>query len=337
MDDKQNEVLNEFVEAQEADALITEEKNEQIIETIEQESNKEMLEMKGIIDKHFSTIEGLVRYSKTKDANVLTLSKQIQDYREGFVKNIYKRIALELIAFREECRKSIRELNDSITQEVAEKYIGFLCDDYFDLMQNLGISKKDDKYLYNGKLLDASLENAEFKEVPLVESVQVEEYKIDSVEGLMEYLKTVENIIVSTLKNNSIIDSLLNDYIKIASIYEQGLYQVILYPTIRKIIGLYEVISGEKDILNNENAKDVYLKKLEEIITSLEDILFLLDVSIDNGLSDFYDAKTNRILKTLTTDDPDANGKVAFRYTECYVMDDKVIYPSKVDIYKFNQ
>ena len=64
------------------------EKNEMVItegssrEDIELEKGSvnsfDFTEVKNIINEHFAIIKGLVRYSKEKDANVLTLSKSIR-------------------------------------------------------------------------------------------------------------------------------------------------------------------------------------------------------------------------------------------------------------------
>ena len=317
--------------------------NEEVPENASTETQAEELEFSKIretIDKHFSTIEGLIRYSKAKDANVLTLSKQLQEYREGFTKSIYKRIALELIAFREECRKSQKNLADEVSsKDTAFKYLGFLCDDFYDLMQNIGLSQKGDEYFYNGKpLTGEALTPVEIKEPEDIQEVQRSGETVNDFNGLVEYLKSAENVIVATLKNNSILDSLMADYIKLASVYEQGLYQVVLYPTMRKIISLYQMLTQkanqDKESITDEDANVIYASSLELLVDSLEEILFLLDVSIDKNIQDTYDAKTNRILKTIFTDDTSLNGKIASRYTDCYVMDERVIYPAKVDVYR---
>lgn len=340
--------------------MVTPDESEQVAESStteeapvqesEPESNQEdaqlavLTEMKEAINKHFSVLQDLVRFSKTKDANVLLLSKQLQEYRDGFAKGAYKRIALELIAFREECRKNQRDFaKGELTKENAAKYAGFLCDDYYDLMQNLGISCKDGNYFYNGKSLQGECDAVAFKDVPMKEAVSLPTFEINTFEDLVEYLKTVENTVVEVLKDNTVLDSLLGDYINAASVYDQGLYQVVLYPTIRHIINLYEILSKKVNDgsakLEDDGAKDFYLLLLKGAIKSLEVILSFIDVDIDSNeeSSALYDAKKHRVLKFLSTDDPEQNGKIACYYTNCYTMDDKVIYPAKVDIYKAKQ
>lgn len=308
-------------------------------ELVESKTSQELSDLKEIIDKHFSTIAGLVRYSKTKDANVLTLSKQLQEYRDGFAKNVYKRIALELISFREECKKSHKELEQQeLKAETARKYIGFLCDDYYDLMENIGLSQKDGTFLYNGKSLNGELIPFEIKDPRDDIEIQCNEQPIEDLSGLLMYLQTTENNIVALLKNNTALDTLVSNYIKKDSIYEEGLYQIILYPTLRKIVALYEELQTSNNMAVGADSEEgislMYENALNKTIDSLENILFLLDVSIDKQVHDFYDPKIHRILKTIFTDESNLNERISIQYTDCYIMDEKTIYPAKVDVYK---
>ena len=328
----------------------TEKENEEVTEkeecdnsksADEQKSNDDQhySEIKELIDKHFSSIAGLLRYSKTKDANVLALSKQLQDYRDGFTKSLYKRIALELISFREDCRKSQNSLQaESVSSETAIKYSSFLCDDFYDLMQNIGISQEGDEFFYNGKPLNVEKSSAS-NDMPQEEPVSdVIIPAIEDLHDLAGYLQSVENAIVSVLQNNAILDSVVSNLIKMSTAYETGLYQVVLYPTIRRMIELYKSSTkkdeNDKEVINDENASALYKENLDSFIESIADILFLLDVTIKVDLQDTYDARFNRIIKYVETENEELNGKIAHTYTDCYVMDEKVIYPAKVDVYK---
>ena len=138
------------------------EKNEMVItegssrEDIELEKGSvnsfDFTEVKNIINEHFAIIKGLVRYSKEKDANVLTLSKQLQVYRDGLENTLFKRIALELIEYREGCRKSLREIDkQQLNVQDAVKYINYLKLDFEDMLENLGIECKEGAVFYNKK------------------------------------------------------------------------------------------------------------------------------------------------------------------------------------------
>lgn len=297
----------------------------------------DFLEVKQLIDDHFNKIKGLVRYTKEKDANVLALSKQMQVYRDSFESSLLKRVALEVIEYRENCRKSLRSVATSeLSAQESQKYISYLKLDFEDMLENLGIKCTDDAVLYNGKNIESSLEKLSFKDVPQLEDVELGNLEIVDMNSLIEYLKSCQDALSKMIQNNTILDSVVKDYISISAVYEQGLYQVVLYPVIRTIIQIYRTLSQRVASLEikDSNAAEIYSAQLSLLIEEVEKILELCNVQIDSYVSDTYDSKKHRILKMIDTDNPELNGQVICRYTDCYTMDDKVIYLSKVDVYK---
>ena len=119
-------------------------------------------------------------------------------------------------------------------------------------------------------------------------------------------------------------------------VYEHGLYQVVLYPVVRSFVNVYKELCGRIDSveLTEDNATAVYRSELEYTVEKISDVLEKCSVSIDIYVSDVYDSKKQRILKIVDTDDASLNGSIICRYTDCYMMGDKVIYLSKVDVYK---
>lgn len=301
------------------------------------EKNFVFEEIKQLIDDHFNKIKRLVRYSKEKDANILALSNQMQAYRDGFESSLLKRVALEIIEYREGCRKSLR---DAVVSELnakdAKKYISYLKLDFEDMLENLGIKCTGNAVLYNGKNIESLPEKRSFKDVPQLEDVELGNAEVVDMNSLIEYLKGCQGTLSKMIQNNTILDSVIKDYISISAVYEQGLYQVVLYPVIRSITKIYRTLSERVESLEitDSNAAETYSAQLSLQIEEVEKILELCNVQIDSYVSDIYDSKKHRILKMIDTDNPELNGQVMCRYTDCYTMDDKVIYLSKVDVYK---
>lgn len=294
-------------------------------------------QVKLLIDDHFNKVKGLVRYTKEKDANVLALSKQMQVYRDGFETSLLKRVALEIIEYRENCRKSLRSIAASeLNAQESQKYISYLKLDFEDMLENLGIKCTGDAVLYNGKNIESSLEKLSFKDVPQLEDVELANAEVVDMDSLIEYLNGCQEALSKMIQNNTILDSVVKDYISISSVYEQGLYQVVLYPVIRAITKIYRTLSERVESLEitDSNATEIYSAQLSLLIEEVEKILELCNVQIDSYVSDTYDSKKHRILKMIDSDNPELNGQVICRYTDCYTMDDKVIYLSKVDVYK---
>lgn len=204
------------------------------------------------------------------------------------------------------------------------------------MLENLGIKCIDNVVLYNGKNIDCSLDKVYFKDIPQLEDVELNSPKIIDMDGLIGYLNDCEVSLSKIIQNNTILDSVIKDYISISTIYEQGLYQIVLYPVVRSIAKIYRDLSSRVEALElaDSNATETYSSQLSLLITEVEKVLELCNVIIDSYVSDTYDPKKQRILKMIDTDNPELNGQVICRYTDCYTMDDKVIYLSKVDVYK---
>ena len=304
------------------------------------EEKVDFAEFKQLIDAHFAAIKGLIRYSKEKDANVLTLSKQLQSYRDGFENTLFKRIAMEFIEYRERSRKSLRELEGKdLGLQQAEKYIGYLKLDFEDLLENLNIKIDDNGIYYNKKDINGEPKKATFGDIPQVEDVEAPNTDITCFEELAKYLQAQENAIAQMIKNNTVLDLALKDYIAVSASYEEGLYQVVLYPVIRRIAKVYSSLSEkvENAAVTEENATQCYAEILAWIIDEIDAILEICNVTIDPYVSDVYDPKKQRILKMIETDNAELNGHVIKRYSDCYIMEEKTIYLSKVDVYKAKQ
>ena len=94
------------------------------------------------------------------------------------------------------------------------------------------------------------------------------------------------------------------------------------------------MVEDYKAELTDENCKAKYLRCLEYIIDALEGVLYGAGVSID-GARDEFDPKKDKLLKTVITHDASLDRKIVEMITECYLMNEKVISPSKVVVYKY--
>lgn len=297
-------------------------------------------QFKVLIDSHFQTIKNLLKFNKEKDANVSKLSVTLQKYREGFDINLLKAVALHVISYREDAKKAYREFKGKeLPLDTAKKYLGYIIMDYEDLLSNLGIECVDGEWRYNNKKINAEVSSKiTFSEPEPVEVADATAFNVTSFDELIAYTKAVEAQIIAVLKNNAERDKLLNAYIEYSSLYESGVQQAVLYPVIRKIVSVYEhaqtMVAEKTDGLTENNCGESYISALEEIIDATETVLGVCSVAIDSHVSDIYDPKKQRILKMVATDDESKNSMVINRYTDCYLMDDKVIYPQKIDVYK---
>lgn len=312
--------------------------NTDIVSDLEQASSAaEQFERLGkLIEAHFNAVCNLLRYTKEKDANVMALSKQLQMYRDGVEGVLFKRIALDVISYREDCRKSLRELGE-IEAADAKKYMGYLIQDYEDLLQNLGIDGTEEDFTYNGKKPMCEGKIA-YHDIPAEEEIAVPAPDVVDAVSLTAYLAACEDSMRAIIARNTALDCVLSDYIAASSLYEQGVWMVVLVPVLRRMLAygrkLSDFVEKEAGQLQEDNAAKGYADALVYALKICDGILEMCNVMIDGVASEVYDPKRHRILKMIPTEDVALNGRVVNRYTDCYLMEEKVIYPSKVDVCK---
>lgn len=298
-------------------------------------------DIKTHLDTHFLNLRNLIKYTKEKDSNINKLNIELQKYRDGVEPILFKSIAMALISFREDCKKSMRDMQ-SYQKQVAEidKLLRYLVLDYEDLLMNIGLELVDDEYKYQGKSI--YVKDVEFKVFDEVAMEQLDSevtaQSISSTEDLLRYLQSVESEIKSILQNNAIQDQIVGKYIQQASAYENGIWNIVLHPVLRKLIGSFEKtkanVESIKALLTDDNCNQEYINVLDCVSLELGELLVECRVFIEPVVDTQYDPKKHRILKILPTEDESLSGQIANVYSDCYTMEGKVIYPAKIDVLK---
>lgn len=295
------------------------------------------------IDAHFLNVRNLLKFNKDKDENINKLTTELQGYRDGIGSKLFKSIALNLIGFREDCKKSVREFKDrGLSVDESKKYLEYLVYDFEDLLANLNIAVKGEEVYYNNKSVSAGFDGK-------ITACNIDEYILPETpeltsndeRGVVQYLVDIENYIIEVLKSNSNLDKLLKVYIENSALYEQGIHQVVLYPVINRIGRLYNELKADVEqyiqSLNGDNTTDSFVACSEKSIEKIDSILTNCSVTIESFVSDRYDPQKHRLLKVIYSENQDENGKIANIYSDCYLMDGRVIYPQKVDVIKYKE
>lgn len=330
----------------ENDKEILQESVDALVESPTQQEKSNEIDFNGFqiyVSKHFETIKNLLKFNKDKDSNIAVLTNEIQNYRNGLEQKLYKNIAMNLIGLREDLKKTLRDFSErTLSIEDTKKYLEYLALDYEDLLVNLNIKIDDGKVFYNNYAIDEKIDFT-------VKDCEIEEFLLPSIEktelndfsDLVDYIKNIETFIVDVLKNNNCLDKLLKTYIDNSILYEKGIHQMLLYPLISKMSKysskLNDAINVSVAKLTEDNTFQIYSFCVAEFVDYIDELLTMCGVFIDDGLSEFYDAKKHRILKIVLTDNIEDNAKILNRYSDCYLLEDKVIYPQKVDIYKYQE
>lgn len=337
---EENEILNDVIDSEDSE---TKGVTEGACNNETPENTEDFKELISNIDTHFFSVRNLLKFNKDKDQNISKLTAELQMYRDGLETKLFKSIALNLIGLREDCKKSVREFKDrGLSLDEAKKYLNYLVYDYEDLLSNLNIVIEEEKIFYNGKLVelgfDKKINVCEVDEFVLPEAPKL---ATEDKQGIIQYLADIENYIVEVLKSNSNIDKILKVYIENASLYEQGIHQVVLYPVVNSIGTLYKFIKKEVDNyignLNEENATETFVLCSNRMIEELDLILTKCSVTIESFVSEQYDPLKHRLLKVVYSNNPNENGKVVSIYSDCYLIDSRVIYPQKVDVIKYKE
>lgn len=298
-------------------------------------------EYKKILDEHFQNLRSLIKYTKTKDETIQKLSNELQKYREDYCAKTFKAIATLIISFREDCRKSLSDLGSfELTIEKGKKFLSFLADDFEELLSNAGCEEDDGNWRLNGKPLDIETPNVvAFPRLFVADVVPEENNLVLLGSNMKEYLSDAENKIKLILADNERLDKCLKDYCSLASVIENDIVSLCVYPPVRNLISLYKKAKQKIDMclneLNEDNMVDYYSEILSFLVSQLEDVLLSGGVKIDATLEEIFDTKKNRLVRAILTNEIELDRKIAKQYTECYTMNGAVLYPAKVDVYKY--
>jgi len=311
-------------------------------------SEEEWTALKALLDKRYAEIATLLRYNKTKDESIQRLSGEVQKYRDGFAFSALKPFINALIALREDCRKSIRDAKKfALDDEKAKNFIDLLISDFEQMLENIGLERKDNSISINGKPLSGLTEPKELPAQPQAEEQKTDDSsqtlisaeQIKNTSELIEYLNKSEAAIKLALQDRATLDKTIKDYIELASRTDAEHYYALVAPVSKQLYKLYDIISA-KAKHSNEKSGEALIKLYNEIlkdeINGIKTILTNAGTLVETLVGDF-DTQKHKILKTIPTDDEKLDRVIANTYTDCYTYDGKVVYQSKVDVYKFQK
>jgi molecular chaperone GrpE (heat shock protein) len=306
-------------------------------------SETEWAELKALLDKRYAEIAALLRYTKTKDESIQRLSAEIQKYRDDFAFSALKPFVNALIVLREDCRKSIRDAKQfQLDEAKLKKYSEYLISDYEEMLSNIGLYRENNVISINGKPLSGLTELQNIPSESLAVGQEddsvfqeiISSGKINNFSELTEYLKKCDAAIQFALNNRDIIDKTIHDYISRSARTDAEYYFALLAPISRQIYSLYDSLSAKNKQTSDSPIAALYNELLDEVVIEIGGILNEAGVEIET-VTGFIDTQKNKILKIIQTNDEKLDRIIAKSYTDCYIYCEKVIYQSKVDVYKF--
>lgn len=307
-------------------------------------------EFKNLLVSYYDGLSRLIRINRLKDEAIAKLTKEVQMHREGMVSKLVKPLCLSIINLREDYKKTLREIDNfaKSSQDVL-KYCGYILSDIEDLLaeQNV-VLREDDFYLDNIAVAEqvprkchSNIQDLEKNERELNVSESLNNDMEQSFDGVLAFIANKNEELKNLLSLNQTSDSNMAMYVNIVSSIDDNYSDAILLPLYKSLIEAYNSVKRmiaiiETDI-SEENKEEKYSLVLHLILDKLESILLIAGVSIRTEITDNYDMSTSRILRVVPTEDQTLDQKVAKRHTDCYVLEDKIICPFKVDVYKFKK
>jgi molecular chaperone GrpE (heat shock protein) len=311
-------------------------------------SEAEWTEIKTSLDKRYEEIATLLRYNKTREESIRRLSAEVQKYRDGFAYSALKPFINALITLREDCRKSIRDLTQfEFDDEKVRKYVKYLISDFEEMLTNIGLERDGKSISIKGEPLSKLIQPKALPEEPSADERKNDDSfqtlvcaeQIKSMPELIEYLKKSEEAIRSALQDRAVIDKTIQEYGTLAARTDAEHYFALIAPISGQLYKLCDGISDKSqpaDGYSGDKLIKLYAEVLEDVVNGLGDILIGAGVKTET-LDDIFDPQKHKLLKTVPTDEEARDRTIANRYTDCYTYEEKVIYPSKVDVYKFQQ
>jgi hypothetical protein len=134
-------------------------------------------------------------------------------------------------------------------------------------------------------------------------------------------------------------DKKMREYIALVKYTDTEYYLALVAPVARQLYVLYDSIISKSQPVNDYSGDalmEFYNKVLEEAVNGIEVILTDAGMIVET-LDWVFDTQKHKLLKTIPTDNEKLDRTIANTYTDCYIYDGKVVYQSKVDVYKFQQ
>lgn len=157
----------------------------------------------------------------------------------------------------------------------------------------------------------------------------------DQVNGRLEVIQAmVERELRAEMTRERVVDRLHAELQE----YKQDLLMKVMRPVFVDLIQLHDEIGKMEDLRHDAAGDadpeiDTVGPLLDSIRTGIEDILYRQGVEPFQHEQGSFDARRQRAVTTVTTDDPELNKTVAARIRQGFQAGDKVIRPELVSVY----
>lgn len=156
------------------------------------------------------------------------------------------------------------------------------------------------------------------------------------IQGLCTKLEDIETRLVAKIEEDNQKNALFDRMYDELAQHKKGLYASIMKPFINETVSLtgdYERLVGQMDTMDH----DKLVRYVKNIPGDLEDMLENNGVERYEDDTEKFNPKTQRVMKTVETDDPEKDNVIAEHIRKGYRWDGQMLKPEMVAIYKYKK
>ncbi len=314
------------------------------------------------IEQYFEKAIQLVRYNKTKDDIIEKTGKDIQRYRDGFALSAFKPLAVSVITYRENCKKELADLAKyEYTADALKKNFNYLIDDLQDVLLDNGADFSDNGFTYCGRDIMQPIDFGTVKkeepacesqeqcedacECESAESCECADEQTENAEeqvaeiNIEELLEKYQTQLLEALADNAKLESYVKNSVDKAREIDAENKRILIYPVFYQLGLIKETL--DSGIASFPKSEETFKQEYAEILTKLDEkLLFVLEllgvnVEAEHAESDKIVAGFHKLIKTVPTEIEEDDRKIASILSDAYTFDGKVIYPQKVEVFKY--
>jgi len=158
--------------------------------------------------------------------------------------------------------------------------------------------------------------------------------QLENQSKILEELNTLKKEFQSKIKYDEQKEKTITKLHDELQVYKRDLYKKMLLPIINDLIHFTNRSEKDLDFLKDAPA-DKLLERLHYFLDDVRDVLDRQGVEAFKLESDEFDPKKQKILKTIETDDPSLDKKIANHRLFGYEWEDKIVKHEGVDIYVY--
>jgi len=299
----------------------------------------------------FDEILKAVSYTKAKDTSIYNINKELQSFKDGYFKKTVSPLVVELISLREDCKKSLESIGKyALAHPKQISYMEYTVEQIENVLTIQDVTVKDGIYFYNGVPFYPTAQNVgpllpdlEPAACPsTAEAVETDPLTLtgNTLESLLEFVVRWQQRIDTLLAENSALTETILQQVQENKKQHKVTDGLLLKPIFIKLIQLSDFFEKRLSVLtatvDDEEAAEIYQNAYAFAVTYLEDLLLNLGVHIHSNIDNTFDPKYHRMLKMISIEPEEAekDKTIASFNNDCYIADDKVIYPAKVVLYR---